>query len=75
MERVREIEERLAKVEREIKEIIDLIIEARQQSGENKKATKDILERHLIEMSKYLKDRSKASGGSLSGGVNLWKLL
>lgn len=75
MEKIIEIEQRLAKVEKELKEIVELIIEARQQSGENKKVTKDLLERYLVEMSKYLKERSKASGDSLSSGINLWKFL
>ena len=44
MEWIKEIERRLINIEREIKEIVDLIIDAREQSGENKQVTKELLE-------------------------------
>lgn len=75
MERIKEIEGRLKNIEREVKEIVDLIIEAREQSGENKILTKELLERYLVEISQYIKEKSKVSGESLSKGINLWKLL
>ena len=75
MERIKEIERRLINIEREIKEIVDLIIDAREQSGENKILTKELLERYLVEISQYIKEKSKVSGESLSKGINLWKFL
>ena len=75
MERIKEIERRLINIERGIKEIVDLIIEAREQSGENKQVTKELLEKYLVKMSQYLKEKSKDSGESLSKGINLWKFL
>ena len=75
MERIKEIERRLINIEREIKEIVDLIIDAREQSGENKILTKELLERYLVEISQYIKEKSKDSSESLSKGINLWKFL
>ena len=64
MERIKEIERRLINIEREIKEIVDLIIDAREQSGENKQVTKELLKIPSKNV-QYLKEKSKDSGESL----------
>ena len=75
MASIREIEERLVEAEKELKEIIDIIIEVRKEGPENKKTTSLLLEKYLVEMSKYLKEKSKETGDHLSSGINIFKLL